>query len=392
MSKSNDLIQHNCRHFQKCGGCDYLNFSYERQLIKKQEKLLEIFKDYKEILAKQVIPCDHPYFYRHKVQLPFGYKYGKVLLGCYEINSHAVIDQYECCIQDEELSQIAWTVRSWAQKYKLSTYNEKSHAGFLRHLLLRKSLSTGEILIGLITNGSRPQNSKFLAQQLLEMIGQKLTNNPPKIVGIIQNINTRKTNVVLGEKEEIWWGRPYLKELLGDYKFKLHLSTFFQVNPYQTPLLYNEVLKNISENSRVLDLYCGVGSITLWISSKAKEVIGVEENPVSISAAKTAQKLNNIKNVQFVKADCVDFIQKISPGHFDCIVVDPPRKGLESKVVDHIINLQPQFLNYVSCNPQTLLRDLNLFKRFYNVLFIQGVDMFPQTEHIECVAGLIRKT
>lgn len=382
-----------CKHFPICGGCELLDKSYEDQLSLKHQQLKELFSCW-NIAIPPIIGSPQPYFYRHKLQLPFGGKQnGKrhnVILGCYETNSHKVIDQSECHIQDHDLSMIAWSIKKWAQDTGLSVYNEKLHQGFFRHVLLRKGAGTGEILIGIVTNGNRPEGSRFLSTRLLETI--KKNCGDQKIVGIVQNVNTRKTNVVLGNNEFIWWGRPYLKEKLGELKFKVGLSTFFQVNPYQTPNLYNQVLQNIPEKSQVVDLYCGVGSISLWIARKASRVTGIEENISSVQAARTASSLNGLRNVSFLAGDASEILGEIVlKKETDIVIVDPPRKGLDSKGIRMLLEANLKRIVYVSCNPQSLCEDLRSLDDSYRVKSLTGVDMFPQTSHVECVAVLDKR-
>lgn len=380
-----------CVHFPHCGGCSLLNKTYSEQLIAKQASLQALFSG-TNIEVSSVIQSPEPLYYRHKVQLPFGYskKKGCVTLGCYGTNSHEVINQTECLIQDKTLSQIAWTIREWAIKSRLTSYNEKTGTGFLRHVLLRKGVGTGEVLIGLVTNGERPQASRQMAQKLLEMIGQKKDEFKP-VVGIVQNVNMRRTNVVLGEKEIVWWGRPFIKEKIGNIKFKIELSTFFQVNPYQLPNLYNKVLENIDKGAKVLDLYSGIGSIAMWMSQKAGAVLGIEENVSSVKAARVSASVNNIKNVSFVAGDVSELLPGYINSGYECAVVDPPRKGLDNTVVETIKKSGLKKLIYVSCNPETLFRDIEGLKQNYKVLSVTGVDMFPQTEHVETVCVLLRR-
>jgi 23S rRNA (uracil1939-C5)-methyltransferase len=351
-----------------------------------------LFNNYKG-LEPAIIKSPQINDYRHKVQLPFSSlrsgKQGKIGLGCYAKESHEVVDQKECYIQDKALTIVAHGVREWAQKAKLTAYNETSGKGFLRHVLLRKGAGTGEILIGLVTNGGRPDGSRFLSKMLLDLVQPRLAKLGT-IVGIVQNVNTRDTNVVLGTIENVWWGRPFIKELLGNLKFKLEMSTFFQVNPYQTPNLYNEVSRFIPSGARVLDLYSGVGSISLWLSSKAKEVVGIEENKISISAARTAASLNQINNVRFIAGDVTELLPDFTRGGFECAVIDPPRKGIDKKSVDSVMESTLKRLIYVSCNPQTLARDVALMQKKYCLVSLTGVDMFPHTDHIEAVAVLDR--
>jgi 23S rRNA (uracil1939-C5)-methyltransferase len=381
-----------CCHFPQCGGCTILDKKYAFQLELKKGTLRTLFKDW-EGIEPAIIKSPEQYFYRHKVQLPFSTihsgKKDKIGLGCFARESHIVVDQKECFIQDKALTIVAYGIREWAEKARMTIYNEASGKGFLRHVLLRRGAGTAEILIGLVTNGGRPDGSRFLSKMLLDIVQARL-GQMGTIVGIVQNVNTRDTNVVLGTIENVWWGRPYIKELLGSLKFKLEMSTFFQVNPYQTPNLYNEVLGHIPDDSRVLDLYSGVGSISLWLASKAKEVVGIEENKVSISAARTASSLNQIKNVRFVAGDVTELLPDYTRSGFECAVIDPPRKGIDKKSVDSIMGSTLKRLVYVSCNPQTLARDVALMQKKYRLVSLTGVDMFPHTDHIEAVGVLER--
>jgi len=377
-----------CIHFGKCGGCCLLDRPYSEQLDIKRAKLEELFGKFR-LSIPAVLPCSEQLYYRHKVQLPFSPGKRKnsreVLLGCYGKDSHDVIDQKECLVQDRELSTIAWTIREWASAARMTTYDENTGNGYLRHVLLRKGVSTDEILIGLVTNGGRQEGSRNLSVKLLEMIGNKGIDTR-KIAGIIQNVNTRRTNVVLGEREYAWWGRSFLKEKLGSFSFHAGLSTFFQVNPFQTPVLYDQVLKHVPERSRVLDVYCGVGSISLWVSKKASAVVGIEENIVSVKAARAAASANKIHNVTFYAGDAAGEVPFRIKGGVDAVIVDPPRKGLETTVVEHLRNAGIQRLIYVSCNPDSLARDTELLRPALKLISLQGVDMFPQTDHIETVA------
>jgi 23S rRNA (uracil1939-C5)-methyltransferase len=381
-----------CPHFPRCGGCSTLNIPYEEQLVAKRSLLHKLFAQHTNVIPP-VVASPQTVYYRHKVQLPFGIA-GKgasfrPTVGCYAVDSHAVVDQHTCLIQDRECSTIAWTIREWAVCTRLTVYNERSGQGFLRHIVLRKGAGTGEILIGLVTNGGRPDGSRNLSRLLLSMLKKKGIDEG-RIAGVIQNVNTRHTNVVLGSEEHIWWGRPYIKELLGEWKYKIGMSTFFQVNPYQIPNLYNEVLRYITPGGRVIDGYCGVGSIALWISRKAALVRGIEENPLSVQAARTAAKLNNVANVSFIAGDAVDELFRSVRDGFTDIVLDPPRKGLAEGAVTAIRDSGVKRVIYVSCNPQTLLRDVLQLQPEFRLKSLQGVDMFPHTGHVEAVGVLER--
>jgi len=379
-----------CSHFPRCGGCSLLETDYSKQLILKKRILQDCFSSL-NVAIKDIVASPETWFYRHKVQLPFGFdkKNGGIVLGCYGVDSHTVVNQTGCFIQDKDLTAVVSAIREWAKRCHLSSYNEQSGSGFLRHVLLRKGAGTGEILIGIVTNGEQHRGSRHLSNLLLKLLDNRLEKKS-RIVGIVQNINTRRTNVVLGEKEVIWWGRPYLKEVLASIKFKVGLSTFFQVNPYQTPNLYDEVKKWIPQGASVLDLYSGIGSIALWISSRASEVTGIEENRASVEAARIAAKLNKITNVKFVAGDTNQLLPAMTQKGYSVAVVDPPRKGLDSNVIRTILDSSLQRLIYVSCNPQSLARDITLLKDRFSVISVQGFDMFPHTEHIETVAFMSR--
>ena len=382
----------NCPHFPRCGGCTALTTPYASQLAAKHQLLVKLFSPLTGTIPP-VITSPKTTYYRHKVQLPFGTS-GKgpsrrPILGCYASDSHTVVDQHTCLIQDRDLSTIAWTIRDWARKTGLPVYNERAGNGFLRHVLLRKGAGTGEVLIGLVTNGGRPEGSRELARLLLSMTaGKKL--NEGSIVGIVQNVNTRSTNAVLGSEELVWWGRPYIKERLGRWRYKIGLSTFFQVNPFQTPDLYNEVNRNITPGSRVLDCYCGVGSIALWVSEKAEQVRGIEENHAAVTAARTAARINGAENVRFAAGDAEEELFRSVNNGFTCVVVDPPRTGLTAGSVTALKQPGIRRIVYVSCNPRTLHRDILLMQPQFNLQSVQGVDMFPHTGHIESVAVLDR--
>jgi 23S rRNA (uracil1939-C5)-methyltransferase len=370
-----------------------LDTDYDVQIEEKKNALIRMFDNYKLDNVK-VIKSPQQFYYRHKVQLPFASvnagKSRRIILGCYAADSHSVINQTECMIQDKELTLVAHAVLDWAVKTGLPVYNEKTGNGYLRHVLLRKASGTGEILIGIVTNGDRVEGSRNISRLLLDMVGKRI-GDVSKIVGIVQNVNKRDTNVVLGEKENVWWGRPYIKEMLGDLRFKLEMSTFFQVNPYQTPNLYNEVKNAVPSGAKVLDLYCGVGSITLWLASKVKEIAGIEENRASIAAAKTAASLNGITNAKFFAGDVTSMLPDFIGAGYDHVIVDPPRKGLDKKGCELLLDASCKRIVYVSCNPQSLRRDMEFLSAKYRLSQLTGVDMFPHTDHLESVAVLDRR-
>ena len=384
-----------CPHFPRCGGCQLLDQPYDSQIEQKQRVLDSLFSFVTGLKMAPIIACREPWYYRCKVQLPFGQKKqgrtAMVTLGCYARNSHEVVDQRVCHIQDKDLSIIAWTVREWATKSRLSVYSEAKHEGFLRHLLLRKASGSGEVLVGLITNGEKPAGSRRLAATLLSMISEKYPCGKIPVVGIVQNVNLRQTNIVLGDREFTWWGRPLIFETIGTFSFKLGLSTFFQVNPSQTERLYDVVRQGISQGPAVLDCYSGVGSISLFVSKKSRIVTAIEENGASIAAAKKALQFNGVRNVRFVRGDAAALFPLMANEGYEVAIFDPPRKGLERSMITALDASDLRRIIYVSCNPESLARDVLALIQGWNLVSLQGVDMFPHTPHIECVAMLDRK-
>ena len=383
-----------CRHFPRCGGCQILDVDYPEQLRRKQADVLGHFAAWPAARIDPILPSPVLTGYRHKVQLPFGAGGGArggkgVTLGCYAAGSHRVVDQEECLVQEPGLSRLAWGVRDWAQAQGLGIYREDTGKGLLRHLLLRRGAATGEILLGLVTNGPWPDAQERLPS-LLEACRQALVvpGESGRLVGVVQHINPNRTNVVLSGEERTLWGRPYLKENLGAFAFRVGLSTFFQINPFQTPRLYALVGAAIPRGEAVLDLYCGIGSISLWVSPGAREIFGVEENPASVAAARRAAEANGVGNAGFLASDAGPALAGIAPCRFGTAIVDPPRKGLEPQVRESLEKLGLARLIYVSCFPATLARDALALAGAFRLASVSPVDMFPHTRHVECVAVL----
>ena len=385
-------MNNECMHFGTCAGCDLLDLLYAEQLKEKELEVKDIFKAWKNLPVKKTMPSPEEYFYRHKVQLPFGHKKGKyeeiLTLGLHAKDYSKIIDLKECKIQDEALSAIAWDVRDWAREEKYTAYNERYDRGFLKYLILRKSHFSGEILVCLVTSTPKEIVKKKL-ESLIQKIQTTLSKSDLKgksvLAGIIQNINKEKTTMAIGDHERLLWGKKYIKEELGGFKYRVGLSTFIQVNPFQTPRLYEEIIKNVPEGANVIDAYCGIGTISLWLSKKAKSVLGIESNPHSIEFANIAVKENKIRNVKFLVGDSARILSQLEGSH-EILVVDPPRSGLERNCVNAILAMNFKKIIYVSCNPETLEEDARNLSRQYTLKSVQPVDMFPQTFHIESVA------
>ena len=385
-------MNNECMHFGTCAGCDLLDLPYAEQLKEKELEVKDIFKAWKNLPVKKTMPSPEEYFYRHKVQLPFGHKKGKyeeiLTLGLHAKDYSKIIDLKECKIQDEALSAIAWDVRDWAREEKYTAYNERYDRGFLKYLILRKSHFSGEILVCLVTSTPKEIVKKKLESLILRIqttLSKSELKGKSVLAGIIQNINKEKTTMAIGDHERLLWGKKYIKEELGGFKYRVGLSTFIQVNPFQTPRLYEEIIKNVPEGANVIDAYCGIGTISLWLSKKAKSVLGIESNPHSIEFANIAVKENKIRNVKFLVGDSARILSQLEGSH-EILVVDPPRSGLERNCVNAILAMDFKKIIYVSCNPETLEEDARNLSRQYTLKSVQPVDMFPQTFHIESVA------
>jgi 23S rRNA (uracil1939-C5)-methyltransferase len=394
-----------CRHFPACGGCQTLDRDYAVQLADKHAGLVRLFAEWPHVPIDPVLPSPRTEGYRHKVQLPFGFAPGAPghpTVGCYAAGSHEVIDQDECRVQEPSLSRAAWAVRDWAAAHRLPIYREGKGTGWLRHLLLRRGAGTGEILLGLVTNGAgiKSFDPRALLPDLLARVRTAIAAGPEggELIGVLQSVNAQRTNVVLGGEEILWWGRPELRENLGPFAFRAGLSAFLQVNPYQAPRLYDLAVAAVPDGARVLDLYCGVGTISLWAARKAASVIGVEENPAAVAAARKAAAENGIGNARFLAADAGEVLRGaarpgpedgIGPGEpaaADVILADPPRKGLEEKAREALRVSGASRLVYVSCHPASLARDARALAGAWRLEALRPVDLFPHTRHVECVA------
>ena len=383
-----------CRHFPQCGGCSFLAHTYVEECYRKESRVRDLLAPL-GCRVERILSAPRQEDWRHKVQLPFGRaRAGNrhyPTIGCYAAGSHEVVDQKECLIQDRSLSRLAWTVRDWAGREGIPVYNERTGSGFLRHLLLRKANATGEILMGLVCNGPRPPHFRALLKTLLPACERALKGSTDKLVGIVQDINERDTNVVLGGQEIPWWGRNWIKEKLGPYSFHVELSTFFQVNPYQTPRLYDLAKAAVPKGAKALDAYCGMGTIAFWISDKAGQVLGLEENSRSVQAARAAAKANNVENTEFVCGDAAELMPRLVHDGWDVVVLDPPRKGLDERTLASLLEARIGRIVYVSCNPSSLARDMEMLGEVYKPLYATPVDMFPRTEHVETVAVFERR-
>ncbi|EMM76266.1 23S rRNA (uracil-5-)-methyltransferase RumA [Leptospira santarosai str. 2000030832] len=389
-------VSQSCLHYPECAGCDRLHIVYEKQLWHKQREIEKRFVGFQGLEIRPIVKSPKDQMYRHKVQLPFGRrKIGKktvLTLGLHNKENTYIIDQKECRIQDADLTIVASAIRHWARIENFVPYNEKNGSGLLRHIVLRKANASQEILVGIVTNADEIPGRKKLTNGLHSYIQQFLIKEKSKaeVVGILQNVNRRNTKIVLGEKETTWYGRHFVKEKIGDLDFQIGLSTFFQVNPFQIENLYDLVLEEIPKDSSVVDAYCGIGTISLYVASKSKKVIGLEENPNSIRSAIGAANANGIVNVTFIKGKVLHTLRTALGEKTDVVILDPPREGLDSDTKRILINSKISRILYVSCNPETLLRDAVELTKTFKYKKITPVDLFPHTSHLESVSVFTR--
>ena len=373
-----------CSLAKDCGGCSLQHINYEEQLNFKKNHVQDCINKFSklEIQVKDCIGMENPFNYRNKSQVPFSMDKKKICYGFYKQDTHKIIQMDSCAIQTADADQILKVFKDLLIKYKLSAYEEDKRKGIFRHVLIKKGFSTNQIMVVLVTNVTSFPKRKELVKDLLKAF--------PNIKTIVQNINTRDTNVILGEKEIVLFGSGYIEDVLLGVRFKISSKSFYQVNPVQTEILYSKAIElaNIQKTDRVLDTYCGIGTIGLITSSKANEVIGVEIVADAIKDAKNNAKLNNITNVNFVLDDASNFMVDLAKTSekMNVVFLDPPRKGCDEKFLNSLLKLAPERIVYISCNPSTLARDLYTLKEKYDILEVQPVDMFPHTFHVETVA------
>lgn len=388
IKKSNIRIEEDCSSYKRCGGCNLRHINYEETLNIKQHAIQSLIdKTLKQkINVYPTWAMGRPYHYRNKLQYPIGEdKNGNPIIGTFANRSHQIVPVEECLIQNNQANEIQKYFIEIIRKYSLSIYNEETHEGILRHLVIRTGIYTKEIMVIIVINSKTLPHIKEIAKDL-----QSKWKN---IVSVILNINMESTNVILGNKNTNIIGNGYIEDKLGDFCFRISPLSFYQVNPLQAELLYNIAIENakISKNDIVFDLYCGIGTISLFVAQYANKVYGIEIVPQAIEDAKFNAQRNNIKNAEFIAGD-TEFIfndlinnKRIIP---DVVIVDPPRKGLDNTTINNLIKICPKRIIYISCNPSTLVRDLAKIEDLYDIKMIQPVDMFPWTKHVECIAVL----
>ncbi len=374
-----------CPVYEKCGGCSLQHMTY-RETLKFKEGVvrdnLERIGKLKNVKILPTLGMEEPFHYRNKAQFPFGMKGGRPISGLYAKKSHNIVEFLECAIQKEENDKVRRVVEAFVDEYRVPIYDEETEEGLLRHVYVRAANVTQEVMVVFVVNGKT-------FPRLNDLI-QILTQNIPAIKSIYLNVNTKKTNIIMGDENILAYGREFIVDDIGKFKFEISPNSFFQVNPLQTEVLYGKALEyaKLTGEETVFDLYSGIGTIALFLSQKAKKVYGVEVVKEAVEDANRNKMLNGVKNVEFIEGD----VQKEIPRLYekgikaDLVVVDPPRKGCDEELLDTIIEMKPKRIVYVSCNPSTLARDLAYLERGgYKTMEVQPVDMFPWTRHVESV-------
>lgn len=375
-----------CKYAKKCGGCQLLNLSYEEQLRHKQVKVIRLLGRFCRV--EEIIGMNDPYHYRNKAQYAFGTERGgRAVAGVYQSSSHRIVDIDSCMITDPRADAIAVTIKSLIKSFKLKPYNEDTKQGFLRHILVKTAFKSGEVMVVLVTGTPVfPSKRSFV---------NALVGRHPEITTVIQNINNRSTSMVLGAHSEVLYGDGKITEELCGFKFRISPKAFYQINPAGTEILYNKALEfaDFNGNEDIIDAYCGTGTIGIMASRYVKSVIGVEINKDAVSDAKENAKLNGIENIKFFTADAGKFMTELAANgkKIDAVIMDPARAGSDIPFLSSLVRLAPKKVIYISCNPETLARDLTyLSKNGYKIRRIQPVDMFPNTDHVECVVLMSR--
>lgn len=378
-------INKSCPYVKKCGACHIGDRTYEEELAEKKRQIQRYVKKYCPV--KDMAGMYYPYHYRNKVHAVFGRKKDDVVAGAYEEGTHNIVPIKDCLIEDAQASAIIKTVTELIKSFKIWVYNEDTGRGLMRHILIRKGMSTKQIMVVLVTAGSEfPHKNNFVA---------KLRELHPEITTIVQNVNDEDTTMVLGGRSKTLYGTGYIEDVLCGLRFRISPSSFYQINSAQAQVLYKKAIQQAAlvGDETVIDVYCGIGTIGMAMAAKAQRVIGIELNRDAVRDAKENAKRNNINNIRFVAADAAEYMTRMSENgeHADVVVLDPPRSGSTQEFVKAVAAIAPKKVVYISCNPETLGRDLDWFqKEGYKAVKAEGVDMFAFTNHCEVVCCLVR--
>ena len=404
LEPSHNRVEAKCLVARQCGGCQIQELLYEKQLSFKDKKVRDNLKriggflpeELDEVVMEPICGMEEPFYYRNKAQFPFGTdKEGHIVTGFYAGRTHQIIPNTECALGVKQNKEILEMIVDFMNTHHITPYDETTGKGLLRHVLIRYGFRTGEIMVCLVINGDSIPNSEKLVDSLCQILG---------MTSITLNVNRERTNVILGREVKVLWGQGYITDYIGNIRYQISPLSFYQVNPVQTENLYRLALEyaGLHGNEIVWDLYCGIGTISLFLAQKAKQVYGVEIIPQAIEDAKKNAALNEIENAEFFvgKAEEVlpQYYENYTQEHggekayADVIVVDPPRKGCDETLLATMVQMQPERIVYVSCDSATLARDLKyLCENGYELKKVRAVDMFPNTVHVETVAKLVRK-
>lgn len=378
-----------CPVFRKCGGCQLQNLSYERQLEWKQKRCQKLLGSFGKI--EPILGMESPYHYRNKVQAAFAWdkRGGRIVSGVYQSGTHRVVPVDSCLTEDKKADEIIVSVRKLLKAFKLRPYDEDTGRGFLRHVLVKRGFGTNEIMVVLVTGTPVFTAKKHFVAELLKL--------HPEITTVVQNVNNSRTSMVLGQNEKVLYGPGFITDLLCGCRFRISAKSFYQINPLQTEVLYGKAMEfaGLTGKEKVLDAYCGIGTIGIVAAkSGAGNVLGVELNRDAVRDAIVNARENDVRNIYFTCADAGAFLEEaaLERENWDLVFMDPPRAGASREFLTALCSLAPKRVVYISCNPETLARDLSFLRaNHYRVQKLQPVDMFPHTQHIECVALLTNK-
>ena len=381
-------VDSDCLTYKRCGGCDLRHIKYEETLKMKQNAVQSLVnKTLKtKIKVEETLGMENPMFYRNKAQYPVGLdKEGKPIIGVFANRTHEIIPIKECLIQNKESQKIAKFVLEFINKNRISIYNEKTRKGLIRHIVTKVGIKSNEIMLIIVINGTKIPKEN----ELVEQVRKEFKN----VKTIIKNINKKATNVIMGNENINLYGNGYIEDILGDYKFKISPLSFYQVNPIQAEKIYQIGVEaaSISKKDTVFDLYCGIGTISIFMAKYSKKVYGIEIVEEAIKDAKENAKINHINNTEFISGDVENTLDELINGKKivpDVIMIDPPRKGIDNKSIENILKVSPNKIVYISCNPATLVRDLAKLEEKYDVKMIKPADMFPYSKHVEVITSL----
>lgn len=376
-----------CPVKKKCGGCCYQGVAYEKQLEEKQKKVEGLIGSFCKVFP--ITGMEDPYYYRNKVHAVFSFEKGKTVSGIYEEHSHKVVPVETCQIENQKADAIIRTIRDLLRSFKIRVYDEDTGIGLLRHVLIRTGKQTGQIMVVLVTvSPIFPSKNNFV---------RVLREKHPEITTIVLNINDQDTSMILGEREKVLYGKGYIEDILCGKRFRISSKSFYQVNPVQTEKLYEKAIRlaGLTGKEKVIDAYCGIGTIGLIASDRAGQVIGVELNEDAVHDAIRNARRNGAKNIEFYCEDAGTFMREMADNGEtgDVVFMDPPRSGSDEQFLEAVVRLSPKLVVYISCNPETMKRDLAyLTGKGYRALTAWPFDMFPFTAHVECITVLKRRT